>query len=52
VLHEGIDAYFSICSGPISVEQAMAEAEVLLERATAQAVRAFRVGRDRRPEGA
>ncbi len=41
VLEQGIDAYFSICSGPISLEQAIADAERLLERATNQVVRTF-----------
>jgi glycerate 2-kinase len=44
VLAEGIDAYFSICPGPISLDQAIAQAETLLERATEQAVRAYRAG--------
>jgi glycerate kinase len=41
VLEEGIDAYFSICPGPISLDQALRQAGILLEKATAQAVRAF-----------
>jgi glycerate kinase len=45
VLHEGIDAYFSICPGPILIENAMSQAAKLLEGATAQAVRAFLAGR-------
>jgi glycerate kinase len=44
VLEQGIDAYFSICSGPISLDQAVAHAETLLEKATEQVVRAFLVG--------
>ena len=45
VLGEGIDAYFSICSGPTSLDEAIAQAGILLERATEQAVRAFLAGR-------
>jgi glycerate kinase len=41
VLAQGIDAYFSICRGPVSLEVAMTQAGELLERATEQAVRAF-----------
>ncbi len=40
----GIDAYFSICPGPIGLEEAMAHAAELLEAATEQVVRAFLVG--------
>jgi glycerate kinase len=47
VLEQGIDAYFSICAGPIGLEQAMAQAEELLERATEQVVRGFEAGRCR-----
>ena len=47
-LDHGLDAYFSICPGPIALDQAMAGAAELLEEATAQAVRAFLAGR--RPE--
>ena len=47
---QGIDAYFSICPGPISLDQAISQAGALLERATEQAVRAFLAGRrDRNP---
>ena len=45
VLAEGINAYFSICDGPTNLDQAIAQAGALLERATAQAVRAFLAGR-------
>ena len=48
VLEQGIDAYFSICPGPIALEEAISRAAELLENATAQAVRAFLAGRDRR----
>jgi glycerate 2-kinase len=43
-LDHGLDAYFSICPGPIPLEQAMTRAADLLEAATEQAVRAFRAG--------
>jgi glycerate kinase len=49
VLAEGIDAYFSICPGPIRFDDAIARAEPLLERATAQALRAFLAGRRSTP---
>jgi glycerate 2-kinase len=52
VLKHGIDAYFSICPGPISLDQAIERAETLLERATEQAVRGFLAGRHRRTSGA
>jgi glycerate 2-kinase len=45
VLQLGIDAYFSICPGPISQEEAMTRGSLLLERATEQVVRAFLGGR-------
>jgi glycerate kinase len=45
VLQDGIDAYFSICPGPIRLEEAVSDAAILLERATEQAVRAFLAGR-------
>ena len=41
VLEQGIDAYFSICPGPIELEEAVSHAAELLEQATEQAVRAF-----------
>jgi glycerate 2-kinase len=44
VLDQGINAYFSICAGPLTLEQSMAGAGPLLERATAQALRAFLAG--------
>lgn len=44
-LHDlGIDAAFSICNGPMTLDQAIANAAPLLSRATAQAVRAFMSG--------
>ena len=45
VLDHGIDAYFSICPGPIELEEAVERAAELLERATEQAVRGFLAGR-------
>jgi glycerate kinase len=45
-LHEsGIDAVLSLCSGPMTLEQAQAQSETLLQRAAEQAVRAFLSGR-------
>jgi glycerate kinase len=49
VLEHGIDAYFSICPGPISLERAIADAEVLVENGAEQAVRSFLAGRRSRP---
>jgi len=48
VLEQGIDAYFSICPGPVSLDEAIERASELLENATAQAVRAFLAGRNAR----
>jgi glycerate kinase len=45
VLEHGVDAYFSICPGPIGLDQAIEHAEALLERAAEQAVRAFLANR-------
>ena len=45
VLDHGIDAYFSICPGPIELRDAIEQAAELLERATEQAVRGFLAGR-------
>ena len=45
VLTLGIDAIFSICPGPTSLKEAIANASELLERASAQAVRAFLAGK-------
>jgi len=47
VLEHGIDAYFSICARPISLEQAIADAEDLLQKATDQVVRGFLAGERR-----
>jgi len=41
----GLDAVFSICPGPVSLNQAMAEAHEYLTRTSEQAVRAFIAGR-------
>jgi glycerate 2-kinase len=48
VLEHGINAYFSICPGPISLDQAIDHAGLLLERATEQVVRGFLAGEQRR----
>ncbi len=40
-------AYFSICPGPISLEEAISRASELLERATAQVLRVFLSGRNK-----
>jgi glycerate kinase len=45
VILEGIDAYFSLCPGPITLDEAIARASELLGRAAEQATRAFLVGR-------
>ncbi len=45
VLLEGVDAYFSICPGPVSLEYAMLNVAALLEAAAEQATRAFLAGR-------
>ncbi len=44
VLHEGIDAYFSIAPGPGSLEDAINLAAPRLERATESVIRAFLAG--------
>ena len=46
-LDQGLDAYFSICPGPITLDEAIARAAELLEEATVQAMRAFLAGRTR-----
>ncbi|APW63398.1 glycerate kinase [Paludisphaera borealis] len=50
-LDEGIDAYFSICPGPIRLETAVAEASNLLEKAAEQAFRGFLAGSRHRKRG-
>jgi glycerate kinase len=49
VLEHGIDAYFSICSRPITLGQAIAEAADLLEKATEQVVRGFLTASNSQP---
>jgi glycerate kinase len=46
VIAEGIAAYFSLCPGPITLEEAVVQAPELLAGATCQAVRAFLAGRE------
>ncbi len=48
VLEQGVDAYFSICPGPVPLDEAIKRASELLEKATAQAARAFLAGRNAR----
>jgi glycerate kinase len=45
VLELGVNAYFSICPAPITLEEAVRRAAELLEETTAQALRAFLAGR-------
>ena len=47
-LDEGLDAYFPICPGPVTLDQAIARADDFLARAAEQAVRAYLAGA-RRP---
>jgi glycerate kinase len=51
VLAEGVDAYFSLCPGPIPLDEAVSLASPLLERAAEQAVRGFLAGRRRHGTG-
>lgn len=44
VLNLGVSAFFSICDRPMTLDEAMAGAENLLERASEQALRAFLAG--------
>jgi glycerate kinase len=44
VLDQGVDAYFSLCPGPISLADAVERASELLADSTAQAFRAFLAG--------
>ena len=47
-LHQqGLQAVFSICQGPLSLQQAMEASEVLLSRAAEQAVRCFFAGHNK-----
>lgn len=45
-LQEGVTACFSICPGPVTLEDAIVHAANYLEHATAQAVAAFLAGRE------
>ncbi|WP_422930739.1 glycerate kinase [Singulisphaera sp. PoT] len=45
VLDHGIDAYFSICPAPCSLDEAIEHAEAFLEKTAEQAMRAFLAGR-------
>ena len=45
VLDAGVSAYFGICPGPITLGQAIADAESLIEAAAEQVIRAFDAGR-------
>ncbi len=45
-LHEqGVDAVFSLCAGPMSLQEAMQQAEHSISRATEQVLRCFLAGR-------
>jgi glycerate 2-kinase len=44
VLEQGIDAYFSLCPGPLTLDEARARAGDLLAAAAEQVVRAFAAG--------
>ena len=49
-LHEkGIDAVFSLCSGPMSLQEAMDDAESCITRSTEQILRCFLAGRNHQP---
>jgi len=45
VLHRGIDAYFTILGGPVTLDQAFREAPESLRRCAAQVMRLFLAGR-------
>jgi glycerate kinase len=49
VLEQGVSAYFSLCPGPITLDQAISQAERLLESVSAQAFRVFLAGRSTHP---
>jgi glycerate kinase len=49
VLEQGVSAYFSLCPGPITLDQAISQAERLLESVSAQALRLFLAGRSTHP---
>lgn len=44
ILHEYIDAMWSICSGPMTLEQAMEHGEVLLAKTAEQIIRTVNIG--------
>ena len=44
----GLDAVFSLASGPMTLERSMADAAALLKKATEQALRCFMAGRAHR----
>src|SRR5262249_26685217 len=44
---EGIAAYFSLCPGPMNLDEAISGGADLLERVAAEALRTFLAGRDR-----
>jgi len=48
VLDHGIDAYFSLCPAPCSLESAIEHGSLFLEKAAEQAMRAFLAGRHER----
>ena len=43
---EGINAFFSICPGPLQLDQALNQAEKLLSQSSEQVIRAFLAGRN------
>jgi len=45
VLEQGITAFFSLCQGPITLEEALTRASGLLEQASCQVIRGFVAGR-------
>ena len=47
VLAHGVDAVFSLCAGPLTLANALANADRLLEQVAEQAVRCFLAGRRR-----
>jgi glycerate kinase len=49
VLEQGVSAYFSLCPGPITLDQAISQAERLLESVSAHAFRVFLAGRGTHP---
>ena len=45
----GLDAVFSLASGPLTLEESMADAAALLEKSAEQALRCFLAGRTLEP---